>query len=466
MFPYITLFGRQFAVYAIMTLCGIFAAGIIACRKAKKTGFDDTGMISLLLAAGLGAFLGGHILYGLINFRLFPFLLEAPDIAGFFSRVGILFGGQVFYGGLFGGIAAGFIYGRRKFRKAMPAICDMATPVIPFFHFFGRIGCFGAGCCYGIEHDPGITFSRAIIPEANFVSRLPVQLIEASFNFLLFLLLSRIESAVFSPGFYRSDLPKNLPVKSLRQRGKLLFVYLILYPAGRFILEFFRGDEYRGFWGPLSTSQWISLLTIAAAVLGFVLPRKKNPGLIVLMGPKHSGKTSAGKALADLLAVPFYDLDTLVEEKTGESPRALYSQGEELFRSAEYEALEAFLEAGKSGGKTLSGFPAVLATGGGIIDNRKAAALLSGKYLKICLEADVESAWERIAAGPLPAFLPPENPREAHARIHEKRAKAYKAFADLAIPVGGKAPETIAAEIAGLCGIAPVPETAGRFSKV
>jgi phosphatidylglycerol:prolipoprotein diacylglycerol transferase len=429
-FPYITLFGRQFAVYAIMALCGIFAAGIIACKKAKKAGFDDTGIINLLLRAGIGAFFGGHILYGLIHFRLFPFLLNAPDIAGFFSRAGLLFGGQVFYGGLFGGIAAGFIYGRRKFRNAMPAICDMVTPVIPFFHFFGRIGCFAAGCCYGVAHDPGVTFSGAVIPEANFVSRLPVQLIEACFNVLLFLLLSRI--------------------KSLRQRGKLLFVYLILYPAGRFILEFFRGDEYRGFWGPLSTSQWISLLTAAAAVLGLVLPHKKNPGLVVLLGPKHSGKTSAGKILSNLLAVPFYDLDALIEEKTGESPRALYGRGEEIFRSAEYEALKAFLEAGETGG--LSSFPAVLATGGGIIDNRKAAALLSGKYMKICLEASAESAWERIAAGPLPAFLPPENPREAHARIHERRTKACRAFADLTIPVEGKPPETIAAEIAGLCG--------------
>jgi phosphatidylglycerol:prolipoprotein diacylglycerol transferase len=449
-FPYITLFGRQFAVYAIMALCGIFAAGIIACGKAKKAGFDDTAMISLLLAAGIGAFAGGHILYGFTRFRLFPFLPEAPDIAGVLSRAGILFGGQVFYGGLFGGIAAGFIYGRRKFRKAMPVICDMVTPIIPLFHFFGRIGCFSAGCCYGIEHRPGITFSGALIPEANFVSRLPVQLIEAGFNLLLFLLLSRIHGAVVSPKWVSPAVSPepSVPAGPARLKGKLLFLYLILYPAGRFVLEFFRGDEYRGVWGPLSTSQWISLFVIPAAVLGLMLPRKKNPGLVVLMGAKHSGKTSAGKVLADMLAVPFYDLDTLVEEKTGKSPRVLYSQGEDVFRSAEYAALNAFLEAGKAGGKT--GFPAVLATGGGIIDNRKAAALLSGTYMKICLEAGAETAWKRIAAGPLPAFLPPENPEGAHRLLHERRAKAYKVFADITIPVEGKTPEQIASELAAL----------------
>ncbi|MDR0403417.1 MAG: prolipoprotein diacylglyceryl transferase, partial [Treponema sp.] len=305
------------------------------------------------------------------------------------------------------------------------------------------------GCCYGIESSPGITFSRAIIPEANFVSRLPVQLIEAGYNLLLFLLLSRIENAVFPPGLYRpgpAGKPENRPAEKFFRRGKLLFLYLILYPAGRFILEFFRGDEYRGFWGPLSTSQWISLFTTASAVLGLVLPRKKNPGLVVLLGPKHTGKTSAGKILADMLAVPFCDLDTLIEEKTGESPAVLYGRGEEVFRSAEYETLKMFLEAGKAG----SGFPAVLAAGGGVIDNRKAAALLSGKYTKICFEAAAETAWQRIAAGPLPAFLPPENPEAAHRLIHERRTKSYRAFAGLRIPVEGKTPETIAAEISAL----------------
>jgi phosphatidylglycerol:prolipoprotein diacylglycerol transferase len=447
MFPYFTVFGREFHLYSLSALCGIFAAGVVACKKAKKTGFDDTGIINLLLVTGAGAFIGGHLLYGVTRFRLFPFLLEASGIADIFTRVGILFGGQVFYGGLFGGIAAGFAYGRRKFRNLMPAVCDMVTPVIPLFHFFGRIGCFGAGCCYGIEHRPGITFSRAIIPEANFVSRLPVQLIEASFNLFLFFLLSRIYVVLraVSP-----ELPRSPSAGPARLKGRLLFAYLLFYPIGRFILEFFRGDEYRGFWGPLSTSQWISVFTVIAAVLGLALPRKKNPGLVVLLGPKHSGKTSAGKVLADMLAVPFYDLDTLVEEKTGKSPRILYGQGKDVFCSAEYDALNAFLEAGKTGGKTLSGFPAVLATGGGIIDNRKAAALLSGKYTKIYLETAAETAWERIAAGPLPAFLPSENPKEAHRPLHERRAKAYKTFADITVPAGNKTPEKIAVEIAAL----------------
>ena len=54
-----------------------------------------------------------------------------------------------------------------------------------------------------------------------------------------------------------------------RRRGKdgrLLVWYLALYGAGRFILEYFRSDP-RGSVGALSTSQFISLFIVAAALL-------------------------------------------------------------------------------------------------------------------------------------------------------------------------------------------------------
>ncbi|MDR0997648.1 MAG: hypothetical protein LBL70_01155, partial [Treponema sp.] len=67
--------------------------------------------------------------------------------------------------------------------------------------------------------------------------------------------------------------------------------------------------------------------------------------IILLTGPKHSGKTSAGRALVRLLAektdpaASFIDLDELVEDRTGKSPRALYREGPEIFRKAEADAL-------------------------------------------------------------------------------------------------------------------------------
>ena len=62
-----------------------------------------------------------------------------------------------------------------------------------------------------------------------------------------------------------------------RRRGKTAALYLILYSAGRFAIEFFRND-YRGSIGFLSTSQFISLITVAAGITLFFWD--KFPGII------------------------------------------------------------------------------------------------------------------------------------------------------------------------------------------
>jgi shikimate kinase len=164
---------------------------------------------------------------------------------------------------------------------------------------------------------------------------------------------------------------------------------------------------------------------------------------IVLLGPKHSGKTSAGKALAALLSYGFVDLDELITQKTGKSPRALYSEGPEIFRKAEAEALATLFEAE-------SPSPLVIASGGGLIDNSDALSLLekNADALSVFLDVSVETTWTRIkAAGELPPFLKTENPEETHHSLHERRASAYRQFASLVIEADNKNPEEIAWEI-------------------
>lgn len=170
---------------------------------------------------------------------------------------------------------------------------------------------------------------------------------------------------------------------------------------------------------------------------------------LVLTGPKHSGKTTVGAALAQRLDAPFYDLDVLVEQKTGKSPRALYLEGPELFRAAEAEALKAFFA------EKAAAISSVLASGGGIADNQEALVLLRdarrrGLAYLVYLDLDAETAWKRIAQGPLPPFLLTGGetpPREVHRQLHERRARLYGAMADTTIRCGGKSPGVIAEEI-------------------
>ena len=258
MLPIITtIFGKPVWSYQIMAILGIFAAGIYACRICKKTNHDDNEAIVFLLTISIGVLVGGSLLYLIVNIKDVILILNNVSINSFrdfFNVFRILFGGSVFYGGLLGGILTAVIFIHKK--PHYRYLVDIAVPAIPLFHFFGRIGCFLGGCCYGIESACGFTMRHSLIAEANGVSRFPVQLLEALFNITLFVVLD----------YFRK---KNM------FGNKLIYVYLLSYSAGRFFIEYLRGDAHRGFLLIFSTSQIISMALFCASL--FVLARKKEP---------------------------------------------------------------------------------------------------------------------------------------------------------------------------------------------
>ena len=202
---------------------------------------------------------------------------------------------------------------------------------------------------------------------------------------------------------------------------------------------------------------------------------------VIITGPKHSGKTCTGKALALLLACDFVDIDELILQKTGKTPRQLFSESPDVFKQAEAKALAAlvrFLPTIDS----LS-VKRIIAAGGGIIDNPDALAVLKevrgektsdglGNTIVIYLNISADLAWSRITKGrglltrgmqtsglqnfgspsldnvaELPPFLKTENPQETHRILHERRAAAYRQIADIIIEAEEKSSEQIVMEI-------------------
>lgn len=251
MFPFVTIIGRTVGMYQITMLFGIFAAGVYVCRLCTKNGYDDNDGIIFLLLTSIGVFIGGHVLYSILNYRIFIHVIK--NIANinsfriFLNAVYLVWGGNVFYGGLLGGILTAIIIFKKK--PQYRYLLDFAVPAIPLFHFFGRIGCFLAGCCFGIESSFGFTFRHSIIGEANGINRFPVQLLEAFINIILFFILDI---------FRRKNL----------FRQNIIYLYLLFYSFARFFIEFLRGDAYRGFFFFLSTSQIISIL-----IFCFIMPK-------------------------------------------------------------------------------------------------------------------------------------------------------------------------------------------------
>lgn len=160
--------------------------------------------------------------------------------------------GIVFYGGLFG-LLVGYYRGlnSKLITVKDPHAIDVLAVSIPLFHAIARVGCFLAGCCYGIESDI-FSISYTIMDNgiANTANRIPVQLIEAAFNVGIFIYLFVL--------ICKDDWKKK----------NLLLRYTIIYSCGRFLLEFIRGDTVRGILHGISFSQvisiivWITLLTI------------------------------------------------------------------------------------------------------------------------------------------------------------------------------------------------------------
>jgi len=69
-----------------------------------------------------------------------------------------------------------------------------------------------------------------------------------------------------------------------KESSKMIFYYMLMYPAVRFVLEFLRGDAVRGFLFGLSTSQWISIGLLTVAVWKLFLSKSKGKRSAICAG--------------------------------------------------------------------------------------------------------------------------------------------------------------------------------------
>ncbi|MBQ9767703.1 MAG: prolipoprotein diacylglyceryl transferase [Lachnospiraceae bacterium] len=235
--------------YGLMIIIGIIMAFTVAERRAKKMGMDPDKVFDLGVACGVGGIIGAKLLYLITEWR--------DLVNGGMTFRDIMFG-FVVYGGIIGGILAGYLYCRWK-KLSFLKHFDLVMPSIALAQAFGRIGCFLAGCCYGKETDAwyGMEFNHTVYENMTGVKVIPTQLIMSVANFVHFFLL------VFL-------------AKKIKKDGVIAGCYLLFYSVGRFLIEFLR-DDPRGGVGALSTSQFISLFIFAAGlIMVLVFGLRKN----------------------------------------------------------------------------------------------------------------------------------------------------------------------------------------------
>ena len=233
----------QYNVMAAIGLLVAYGTAMLLCRRTKQ---DAVRLIPCLLCGVPGLLLGAK-LFGILSLCCYRLQQGLPLDWSVVSTSGI-----VFYGGLIGYFLTLCVAIPRIMKKRRLA-WDIVAVTTPLFHGFARIGCYFGRCCYGVVTEGDFC-------AAFFEHRLPVQLIESAFNFLLFgvllvLLLKRVKPL----------------------HGKLTELYLLCYALFRFTIEFFRADEIRGAIGPFSFSQWVSIGILIFLALHTFLGKPPKP---------------------------------------------------------------------------------------------------------------------------------------------------------------------------------------------
>ena len=252
--------------YGAMIALGVIAAWIVTECRARKLRLSSDHVFALVLWGLLGGIVCAKLLYWITEWDS---VMKDP---GFLLDT--LTDGFVVYGGIIGGILAGWIYCRAK-KINFWAYFDLVMPSVALAQGFGRIGCLLAGCCYGKETE---SFFSVIFQNSeyapNHVALIPTQLYSSGLDFLHFLLLLLIHG-LLQLGHFGILL---YIARHKKKDGQVAACYLIFYSVGRFVIEFFRGDIIRGSVGILSTSQFISIFTgIAGIVLLVLVAKKRSP---------------------------------------------------------------------------------------------------------------------------------------------------------------------------------------------
>lgn len=247
--------------YNFFYLCLIICALLLSIKLGKREGHSIQIMIIITLNITILAIIGARVYGMLLNYLMFE-NFPSLSLSIFDTKTGS-FGAYV--GGVVGAIIS------TKIVKINPIkIIDIYAPIIAISIFWGRIGCFLSGCCYGkISSLPwSVSFPNSSIvylnqriegllsPHAQLsIPVHPTQLYESFFGILLFIYLLQLSNKKTGTGVRSS-------------------IFFISYFCFRFIIEFFRGDGYE-LNSLISLQQIISLTIVILIIIYYVLCRIK-----------------------------------------------------------------------------------------------------------------------------------------------------------------------------------------------
>ncbi|MBV8881874.1 MAG: prolipoprotein diacylglyceryl transferase, partial [Planctomycetaceae bacterium] len=248
----------------IFAVLGAAICGFVARRRLKALGATDGGILDYVLAALGGGAVGARLYY------FVPLWVRGQmSLSQLFSTWS---DGSGFYGAFLGGALALAVTAHFKKMPVLKTL-DATMSTVPLGFGIGKIGCFLAGCCYGMPSPAGVRFAPGSLcyvtqqragqiprgaPSALPVH--PVQLYDMVFGFTLFGLLVLLQK--------RSGRP-----------GEAYAASAVGYSAYRFLIEFFRDDPDRHTFGSsaLTDSQYTAIAVFVVATACWAWLRMRKP---------------------------------------------------------------------------------------------------------------------------------------------------------------------------------------------
>jgi len=230
--------------YGVMVSLGFILGYQLLIKWAKQEGVSELAISDLFLILVVTSMTGARITY----------ILSYPEHFrhDWTSVFRVWEGGLTILGGAVLAFICFYLYCRKK-NLDIALVLDLFSPAIAFGLIFGRLGCLGFGCCYGIPTDLpwGLTFPNTdmLIPP---VPRHPTQIYTSLCMIVIFLLLR----------WFR---------KKEHVNGTVSIVFLLVYTVYRFIIEMFRQDvasEHYLF--GLTLAQSMSLVASVAALVYYL----------------------------------------------------------------------------------------------------------------------------------------------------------------------------------------------------
>jgi len=239
--------------YGVMLGTSLIVGWFMAMRFAKNDGIRTEDAAAIYMWTAVWSIIGSRLLYVLTNLSIF--------VADPVEIIKINNGGLVAYGGMIGGFLCS-VYQCRKRHIPLLQWADVAAPSVVLGTGITRVGCLLFGCDFGARSDLpwAIRFPKGSPAWHRHVDLYglpndalqsfpvhPTQVYETLVGLALFGVLLLVRR-------YR------------RFSGQVFVAWVVGYGIMRPLIEIVRDDDQRGNVGPLSTSQFIGLISVVLAL--------------------------------------------------------------------------------------------------------------------------------------------------------------------------------------------------------